>query len=114
MPKVTAIPTALLREDNGLVDEGDMLSFGERQVRLCGALPNADGLVTVQETFQVSPEQVGLHLRPGTVILELTDSEAAAVLGFYHGVKRGSTGAAGIVPEAGDVLEALDHTAGGK
>jgi hypothetical protein len=102
MPKVTTVPTALLRQDNGLVQEGDMLTNGTtRRVRLCSVIPDTNGMVTVQETYQVTPEQIGLHLRPETVILELTREEATAVLEFYKSTK-------GVVtPQAGEVLEAL-------
>lgn len=108
MPKVTTVPTALLRQDNGLVEEGDLLAFGttERRVRLCNVIPDADGMVTVQETFRIPPAQVGLHLRPETVVLELTRPEAAAVLDFYNNAKqRGSA----IEPQAGEVLEELQR-----
>lgn len=107
MPKVTTIPTALLRQDNGLVNEGDLLTYGaERRVRLCTVVPDAAGMVTVQETFRVAPESVGLHLREETVVLELTRPEAAAVLEFYNAAKqRGSA----VEPQAGEVLEALQR-----
>lgn len=108
MPKVTTIPTVLLREDGGLVQEGDMLINGAtRRVRLCSVVPDTNGMVTVQETYQVTPEQIGLHIRPETVILELTREEATAVLAFYNSTK-------GVVePTAGEVLEALKTNQGG-
>jgi hypothetical protein len=114
MPKVTTIPTTLLRQDNGLVEEGDTLTFGgvtNRRVRLCSVVPDNDGLVTVQETFRVPPEQVGLHLREETVILELNRAEATAVLDFYNKTRaRGSA----VDPQAGEVLDALQSNAGGR
>lgn len=112
MPKVTTIPTMLLRQDGGLANEGDMMAYGDtqRQVRLCDAVPDQNGQVTVQETFSVSPEQLGLHVRPETVVLELTREEAVAVLDFYKAaVARGNN----VEPQATGVLDALRATAGG-
>jgi hypothetical protein len=100
MPKVTTIPTALLRGDSGIVQEGDMLPLGDaRRVRLCSVVPDQEGKLTVQETFRVTPEVLGLHIREETVVLELTRPEAAAVLKLYE--------SGNIEPAAADVLNAM-------
>jgi hypothetical protein len=86
MPKNTRSPAALLRADGSTVSDGDVLptSFAGHQARLVGGVPDADGLVTVQETFRVRPEEVGLTYRPGSVTMVLTDDEAAVLLKLYE------------------------------
>jgi hypothetical protein len=109
MPKVTTIPTALLRGDSGLVQEGDMLPLGDaRRVRLCSVVPDQEGKLTVQETFRVTPDMLGLHIRDETVVLELTRPEAAAVLKMYENTVKGT-----VDPQAAEVLNAMQTNATG-
>jgi hypothetical protein len=68
------------------VSDGDVLptSSPGHQAWLVGSVPDADGFVTVRETYRVKPEEVGLTYRPGSVVMELTDDEAAVLLKLYQ------------------------------
>jgi hypothetical protein len=107
MPKVTKIPTVLLREDDGPVAVGDIVPMtdSDRRVRVCSVVPDAEGCIQVQETYPVLPAMLGLHLREETVVLELTRAEAKAVIAFYQEVV--SRPAAIVSEPATGVLEEL-------
>ncbi len=88
MPNIIHNLAVLLsKADNSPVAEGATLrvTVGGYDVRLLSSLPDADGLVTVQSFPQrVTPEDVGLRFRPASVIMELTEAEAAPVIEFYQ------------------------------
>lgn len=82
--KVTKVPAALLRNsDNSQVGAGAVWqgpTGNGHVVMLQSDLPDSEGLITIQETYKVTPGSVGLHVRPAAVTLELSTEEAAPVL----------------------------------
>ena len=87
MPKITRVPAALLHmRGNNPAAVGDRLALSAagHEALLVGTIPDSAGMVTVQETYQVKPEDVGLYVKPASVIMEMTEDEAKPVIEIYQ------------------------------
>lgn len=78
MSEIIRTEAALLRLSNDEpVAAGASVTRVNRPAVLLNAEPDANGMVTVQETYQIKPEDVGLYIRPAKVSVELSEHEAA-------------------------------------
>ncbi|SRR5712692_1256959 len=86
MADITRVPSVLVHQDSGKpAMEKDILTTTGGDVQLLGISPDAEGLITVQAApYRVRPEDAGLRLKPASVVMALTEAEAAPIIDYFQ------------------------------